>query len=179
MTRFLILILSLFAWVGGPDGTPSTVQEIRQAYAAAHQEIADSHREGVPRNELVETLQYMVPACGSTTETFCCYYRLQTGETDGSTHYQPYFITRKYNIAVRNFYEEYLFDAETGRLLFVFIQSDTYEGTQNEERYYYGPDGLISEVIKGERTISDSKLRTYANILSKSVKTRLDAGLLR
>ena len=179
MTRLFILIISVFAWMGGPDGTPSTVQEIRQAYAAAHQEIEDSHHESVPRNELVENLEYMIPALGTTYETFCCYYRQTMDETDWHTRYLPYFITRKYNMAVRNIYEEYLYDTVTGRLLFVYIRTDNGDDTLNEERYYYGPDGLISEVIKGERTISDKQLRIYAKILRDSVKTRLDANAMR
>ena len=165
--------------MGEPDGTPSTVQEIRKAYAAAHQEIEDSHHPNVPRNELVENLEYMIPALGTTYETFCCYYRQTMDESDWTTRYQPYFITRKYNLSVRNIYEEYLYDTETGRLLFVFIRTDNGDDTINEERYYYGPDGLISTVITGERTISDSKLGVFAKILRDSVKIRLDANARR
>jgi len=180
MTRFFILILSLFAWTGEPDGTPSTVQEIRQAYAAAHQMIEDSHHPGVPRNELVENIEYMIPALGTTYETFCCYYQQALDETDWTTRYHPYFITRKYNMSVKNIYEEYLYDTETGRLLFVFIQTDMGDDSPlNEERYYYGPDGLISTVIKGERTIADGKLSIFAKILRDSVKIRLDANARR
>jgi len=179
MIRLFFVLFSLLTWSGEPDGIPSTVAEIRQAYAAAHQAIEDSHHDGVPRNELIETAQYMVPAAGTTNETFCCYYELSVDGEEWSVHYNPYFITRKYNIAVHNFYEEYLYDAKSGRLLFVYIQSDGVDGTKNEERYYYGPDGLISEIIKGERTVPDKKLRIHAKILRDSVKTRLDAAVLR
>lgn len=154
--------------------TSDLVKDIRAAYSAAKEKIRLSGGEdGVPCNDATATLQYMVPGTGPRTEVFHCYFELDTDE-DGA-HYLPYFITRKYNIAAREFYEEYLFEPAAGRLRFAFIQSDTFEGTKNEERYYYDDCGKLATVnIKGERTVDDTSLVINAETLRTLVPKYLD-----
>lgn len=121
MLRFLLMLV--LALPGLPqDGLPTTVKEIRQRYADTQQSIAMMHEEEHFRSEIVTTIQRNMPGSG----------------------------IRKYNVAARKFYEEYLFDAETGKLLFVFLQADSIEnaGTKDETRYYFGPQGLISETSR-------------------------------
>ena len=57
---------------------------------------------------------------------------------------EVYFMVRKYNVGARDYYQEFLFDE--GKLIFYFEKSGT-----SETRYYWGPDGLAKEDIKGER----------------------------
>lgn len=147
MLRFLLMLV--LALPGLPqDGLPTTVKEIRQRYADTQQSIAMMHEEEHFRSEIVTTIQRNMPGSGIRKETVTCYFA-EFGE-DLDPDYRPYFVTRKYNVAARKFYEEYLFDAETGKLLFVFLQADSIEnaGTKDETRYYFGPQGLISETSR-------------------------------
>lgn len=163
------LLISLLVLAMGLMSLPAAAQlknnevvkSVRAAYAEAKEKMKLANGEQSPRNDAVATLHYNVPATGGRTTVVHCYYDLDT-DADGA-HYHPYFITLKYNVAVREFYEEYLFDPETDKLLFVFIQGDTFEGTKNEERYYYDAAGkLASENIKGERTVPDEAIRQQA-----------------
>lgn len=170
----LVLGTALSLSAAAQNRASDVVKEVRAAYAAAKEQIKlTSGEDGAPRNDVTATLHCMVPATGPRTEVFHCYFELDTDE-DGA-HYQPYFITRKYNIAARNFYEEYLFHPASGRLLFAFIQGDDFDGGKNEERYYYDDLGkLASANIKGERTIGDAQLVSNAEDFRALVPKFLD-----
>lgn len=128
------------------------IKAVRVAYAAAKEKIKQDGEDAQSRGDAVVTMHYNVPATGPRTTVAHCFFDLDTDE-DGA-HYYPYFITLKYNVAAREYYEEYLFSPESGKLCFAFIQQDTYGGTKNEERYYYDDLGkLASANVKGERTV--------------------------
>ncbi len=147
------------------DRNDEVVKYIREAYNQAREKIKmTTGDESVPRNDVTATLHYMVPATGERTEVFHAWFDLETDEE--GAHYLPYFITRKYNVAARNYYEEYLFEPETGLLLFVLIQSDNFEGGKDEQRYYFGAMGeLVHQIIKGGDPFdADSLLLSAARI---------------
>ena len=100
------------------DQNSEILKSIRAAYAEAKEKIKTTEAGAAPRNDVTATLHYMVPATGERTEVFHAWFDLDTDEN--GARYEPYFITRKYNVAARNVYEEYLFDPGTGLLLFVF-----------------------------------------------------------
>lgn len=160
---FLLVLAALsFGLSAQAQNNAEVVKSVRAAYAAAKEQIKLRQSEdGAPRNDAVVTMHYNVPATGGRTTVAHCYFDLDTDEN--GAHYYPFFITLKYNVAAREYYEEYLYHPESGRLLFAFIQQDTYEGTKNEERYYYDDLGkLASANIKGERTIADAALVSRA-----------------
>ena len=176
MKKFLFAVSVLFfaLCVSAPaQGGTDVVKEVRAAYAAAKEKISLADGERSPRNDAVVTLHYNVPGTGPRTVTAHCYFELDTDE-DGA-HYYPFFITLKYNVAAREFYEEYLFHPEAGRLQFVFIQQDTFDGTKNEERYYYDDLGKLASVnVKGERTVEDAALVNHAEDLRMIIPKYLD-----
>ena len=176
MKKFLIAVSVLTLALGASamaQENASVVKSVRAAYNEAKEKIKMADGEMSPRNDAVATLHYNVPATGPRTTVAHCYFDLDTDE-DGA-HYFPYFITLKYNVTVRDFYEEYLFDPESGRLLFVFIQQDTFEGTKNEERYYYDGLGKLAAVnVKGERTVEDADLVRHAEDLRLIIPKFLD-----
>lgn len=138
------------------DGLPKTVKEIRQRYAEAHQAIAQMDENGV-HNQVTLVVQRNMPASGLRTVTLTCYfeeYQDEDEEMAGNMDYLPFFLTSRSNLAVWVDYEEYLFDPMSGNPIFIFLQRDTEDGGKDETRYYFGPDGLISENIKGERVMS-------------------------
>lgn len=176
MKKFLFTATILFLALGvaaSAQNNPDVVKEVRAAYAAAKEKISLADGDRSPRNDAVVTLHYNVPATGPRTTVAHCYFDLDTDEN--GAHYYPYFITLKYNVAPREYYEEYLFHPESGRLQFVFIQQDTYEGTKNEERYYYDDLGKLAAVnITGERTVEDAMLVSHAEDLRMIIPKYLD-----
>ena len=180
--RLLKLILLGFSLgitvLAAAQNEAAAVREVRAAYAAAKEQIARSSEsdDANLHNDVVTTIRRNMPGSGPSVETYHCYFDLDVqAEPVWEVHYRPYFITRKYNIAARNFYEEYLYEPASGRLLFVFLQGDSLDGGKNEERYYYDAEGrLVSENIKGERTISDEDLRYDADLFRSLIAHRLD-----
>ena len=176
----LFLILALAFPAGVPqDGLPTTVKEIRQLYANVQEAIANMNEEEHYRSQLVTTIQRTLPATGirkETVTTFFAEYDEGIEEGDFNPDYRPYFITRKFsNEAGWKGYEEYLYDDESGTPIFVFIQIDYDNGKGKQEmRYYYGPMGLISENIKGERVMDALAAQDQANMLWGSMKAQLN-----
>ena len=157
---FIILMLSLAGAAGAQDGLPATVKEVRQKYAEAQQAIAMMDVEEHTRSQVTLSLQRNVPAIGIQKETVTCFFENFENNKEGEWGfiYRPFFMTVKFNAAVRQFYREFLYDTASGKPIFVFLQQDSIRGDQKDEtRYYFGPSGLISENIKGERIMSQQE----------------------
>ena len=117
---------------------------------------------GVPAETIV-TSNYMAPGAGPVKDVTHYYYSGDFDENLGNVYYTPYFISRKYNVGARDFYEEFLFDK--GDLVFYFSKSEN-----DEIRYYWGPDGFFHEVIKGKKTMDE----VFANRLAHDLKDAFD-----
>ena len=161
MRRFFFLLSLLMACMSmqaqqGPAA--DRVATIRRLYAEAKQLIAQKAQEENTRNELTVNSHLMVPGCGITEETIHYYFELADGDESDFYSYQPYLITRSYNVAARKFYEEFLYDRQTADLIFAFFSGDNMDtGEKDETRYYWGvpPQGLVHEQVKGERNMDE------------------------
>ena len=100
-------------------------------------------------DETVVTSNYMAAGAGPVKDVTHYYYSGDFDENLGREFYSVYFMTRKYNVGAVDYYQEFLFDDE-GSLIFYFEKSGT-----NETRYYWGPDGLVKEDVKGERLMDE------------------------
>ena len=146
--RLLITIL-LFAITGIMSAqSPSAndvVAGIRKKYAQA-KEMQDYRKKAeLPPDETVVTSSYMAAGAGPVKDVTHYYYSGDFDETLGRDFYKVYFMTRKYNVGAREFYQEFLFD-DNDSMIFFFEKSG-----DNEIRYYWGKDGLAKEDVKGER----------------------------
>ena len=153
-------MLSLAGAAGAQDGLPATVKEVRQKYAEAQQAIAMMDVEEHTRSQVTLSLQRNVPGIGIQKETVTCFFENfeSDNEDEWNFIYRPFFLTVKFNVAPRQCYQEFLFDAASGKPVFVFLQQDSYQSDQKDEtRYYFGPSGLISENVKGERIMSQQE----------------------
>ena len=109
------------------------VAKIRKAYATAKADAEKAQKGTDPLlGHMVMTNSHIEPGIGPQKETLQYYYRRTEDQTTGMYRYKPFLITRKYNIAAQDFYEEFLFiDSDEG-LNFFFKK-----GGENETRYYY------------------------------------------
>ena len=153
MFLLMILIVPVGKLQAQSSATEKTqVANIRDLYAKAKQQIEDAKRlvkEGEPGNELTINNYYQVPGCGPNNEVISIYYNGTYSEEASTVVYIPYFISRKFNYAVRNYYQEILFD-QKGDLVFFFEKMEN-----DETRYYWSTDKLIHEIIKGDRTTDE------------------------
>ena len=163
-----VLLLAALTLSAVPDRRSDAIAAVRKAYQEAKESMAINAEETIPSNDLTATYHYNIPGCGETTEVIHAWFYLEEHEEDWGSSYPIYFITRKYNIAAGNYYEEYLFDDETGKLIFAFLQGDDFqsEGVKvNEERYYYDAQGLAAEIIKGRRMHENDEIVRNAEAL--------------
>jgi hypothetical protein len=131
------------------------VAEIRKMYADAKDLVEKNGKGNTPRSDTEIVSQYVVPGTGPTKEVIHYYYELQTDEDLGVPFYQSYLITRKYNVAAREFYQEFLYDKKSHELVFAFLQEKLPNGSANETRYYWGESGMVHETVKGERLMDE------------------------
>ena len=83
---------------------------------------------------------------------------LDDDNESGEMAYCLYLVTRKYNVAARQFYEEYLYDHKSGKALFVYKKYDSCvgDGTKPaEERYYLDNEQVVWRTVS-ENAESDS-----------------------
>ena len=145
-------VLALVAAAEQPD---PVISSIRDAYQQAKENMKKNKGMG---NEMVTTLNYTTYGKGKTTETLHFYFETVRGTymlvEDGDPHfnyYPLYFITRSYNIGKQKYYEEYLFDASSQRLLFALTQDYDESGKRFDRRFYFH-DGNLYNVIGPEAT---------------------------
>ena len=85
------------------------VADIRRLYAEAKKEMEGYDRmesEGQPPNKTVFSSNYNEAGTGPTKEVITYYFRVAYDEEAGMPFHRPFFITRKFNVAAREFYQE-------------------------------------------------------------------------
>lgn len=157
--KVLLLTLFIFSCItlqaqSSPQAK-ARVAEIRKMYADAKDLVEKNGKGNTPRSDTEIVSQYVVPGTGPTKEVIHYYYELQTDEDLGVPFYQSYLITRKYNVAAREFYQEFLYDKKSHELVFAFLQEKLPNGSANETRYYWGESGMVHEAVKGERLMDE------------------------
>ena len=141
---------AIMALAGAAQQPDPIISSIRDAYQQAKESITKGKNKG---NEMVTTLNYTVRGQGKTTETLHFFYNTDEGTymlTDDSDphffYYPLYFVTRSYNIGQKKYYEEYLFDPSSQRLLFALTQDYDENGKRFDRRFYFH-DGSVYNVI--------------------------------
>ena len=161
MRNLFILLTLLLVLTGTIQAQNAHVANIRKKYAEAKEVMANKKKAELPLDETVVTSNYMSPGAGPVKDVTHYYYSGEFDENLGNVYYTPYFITRKYNVGAREYYEEFLFDK--GDLVFYFNKS------QNDEtRYYWGPNGFFHEVIKGQKMMDEVFASRLANDLTEA-----------
>ena len=156
MRRVMALVVAAIVCVGmsGQDTKEARerVSEIRKMYSEAKTMSSENVKHDETRNDLEISVRQNVPGIGYQKMSIRMYY--QPGEFDndrGVADYYPYLITAKYNVAARDFYEEYLYDMTEHELVFVFRKFTDVDGTPTEVRYYWGKDGkIVHKALKGK-----------------------------
>ena len=146
LMALLMMTLTIQAQ-SSPEGK-ARVEEIRKMYAEAKEIMANKKKAELPPDETVVTSNYMAPGAGPIKDVTHYYDTGDFDENLGNMFYTPYFITRKYNVGAREYYEEFLFDE--GDLVFYFIKSEN-----DETRYYWGPNNFFYEAIKGQKQMDE------------------------
>ena len=103
----------------------NTIESIRKEYQGVHEWIAQMSDnfpiDGIPPEYYDLHVVQNLPATGLHQENIRMFYGELEPEEEGDPYPPHYlrFVTAKYNFAVREFYEEYLYD-DKGQVMFIY-----------------------------------------------------------
>lgn len=154
-------LLLLFVFSMTMQAQNAQLADIRKKYAEAKEIMANKKKAELPPDETVVTSHYMASGAGPVKDVTHYFYTGEFDENLGNVYYTPYFITRKYNLGAREYYEEFLFNK--GNLVFYYNKS------QNDEtRYYWGQNGFFHEIVKGQKMMDEVFAARLANDLTEA-----------
>ena len=144
LRQLLLTAFAMMALVAIAQQTDPVITSIKDAYKQAKVSMKQNKGMG---NEMVTTLNYTVRGKGKTTETPHFFY------------YPLYFVTRSYNIGKQKYYEEYLFNPSSQRLLFALTQDYDENGKRFDRRFYFHNGSVYS--VDGPGITSFMKEHVY------------------
>ena len=145
MVFIMMMLIPLIVNAQDDPATKARVTDIRETYRKALADINTVQKEeDVPKNDALISLRLIRPAAGVSSETLEFYAEVQEDSVKGSQN-EAFFIRRSYNVAARNFYNEFLFDRATGDLLFAYVRSSSEDqpNIKVEDRYYFSNGSLV------------------------------------
>ena len=153
MKKKLFTMFTAIILLGGVTcAQAQTIDDIRKAYADVKEYIAmmseNFPSDGIPAEFYHLHVALNLPATGPHFEDIRMYF----GEKEHHDMiYAPHylrFLTTKYNFAVREYYEEYLFNGK-GQLMFVYgVNPDVVFGELYEFRLYFNDQQLQKAIVK-------------------------------
>ena len=152
LRHIMLLGCTIMALVCAAQESDPIISSINNAYQQAKESTKKNKGMG---NEMVATFDYTVRGKGKANEKVHFYYNTIQGTywlADGDDrdphflYYPLYFVTRSYNIGKLKYYEEYLFDSSSQRLIFALTQDYDENGKRFDRRFYFH-DGSFYHVI--------------------------------
>ena len=171
--RKKVVLLLCFAACLQSGWAQNTMESIRQRYGAIKDYIAShtgtNEDDGGEWAEFyhVEARQFL-PGTGGHKEDVYMYFNEREEEKIYPSHYLN-FATTKYNFSAREFYEEYLYDAD-GKVAFIYARypdasfSEVLEDKEYEFRFYFNKGKLFRALIKNK----DYGQQAYKDVYSGS-----------
>lgn len=163
LRQLLLTAFAIIALAAAAEQPDPVISSIRDAYQLAKESSKKNKGMG---NEMVTTLNYTVRGKGKTTETLHFFYNTVEGtyamteDRDPHFFYYPlYFVTRSYNIGKQKYYEEYLFNPSSQRLLFALTQDYDENGKRFDRRFYFHNGSVYS--VDGPGITSFMKEHVY------------------
>ncbi|MBR1545741.1 MAG: hypothetical protein IJ633_02940 [Prevotella sp.] len=138
------------------QNTVESIKERYQAmkeYVATHQGVNKWDGADFGKFYHLEGRQWLPATGGHIEDTFLYYGEVESAD---SVIYAPHyvkFVTKKYNYAAREYYEEYLYD-EDGQVAFIYAYDpmtrfeDESEDQQYEFRFYLNKGKLLKAIVK-------------------------------
>lgn len=168
-------IATLAAAIACIAGTAQSTEDIREDYAAAKEHIRlMDDPEYPPTNRYQVVLEKMLCGSGQHKETVTMYfYEDEENEVDICGKRSIYFATVSYNFAIRDYYEEYLYDKD-GNVKFIYVKDiNSDDWSEVEYRFYLDKKGVIKTTVKrkkqGEENFTleyDGKTGGYSKALA-------------
>ena len=152
----LLACLCLLAWMPRVSAQDS-IEEIRNHYYAVKQSIAHMEANKMPSEYYQVKVMQNLPGSGGHEEVVNMYYADREDHEIWPSHWLE-LVTTHYNFAVREYYEEYLYNAN-GDIAFIFARNpDVKFGSEYEFRFYFD-DGLIKVNIRCREQVNSGEFK--------------------
>lgn len=180
MKKLQVLLLCLLTAMAVQAQTSAKAQarvaEVRKLYAEAKESMAYNDQEDYPAKSNMEiTYTYMAPGAGPIKHYIKYYIDDVEDEMGMLVGHRPYFVSDSYNAGARKVYEEYLYDRETGKMIFAYGYEENGDGTNNEGRFYFNANGsLAHQELKADEewgTFLDEK---YVKLQAENLRKGFD-----
>lgn len=150
MKRWFLVLLVCVALMAQANAQ-NTVASIRQEYQGVQQNIRLMMQEdGLPPEYYHLHVVQNLPGTGLHDENIHMFYGELPSEEEGDP-YPPHFlhfVTAKYNFAVREYYEEFLYD-DKGQVKFIYIREPNIDVPNFQEfRLWYDGPRLLQFMVK-------------------------------
>lgn len=171
-TFFTLLIAVAFT----APAFSQTLESIRKDYNDAKAYVKEMLGPDSPAmNRLQMTTEKMYCGSGQHKDAVNIYYRVDEERDETCNTHLIYFVTHSYNWAVRNYYEEYLYD-KNGNIEFIYAKDvDDNDFSETEYRIYYNAKGVMKLTVK-QKGASESKfVEVYSgNTIAQKYKQKCD-----
>ena len=189
MNKTLAILLFCLALHAQWGVAQNTMASIRQRYAAM-KEYINTHN-GTNDNDGAEWMEcyhvearHFLPATGGHKENVYMYFGEKENPDDliYAKHWLK-FVTTKYNYAVREYYEEYLYD-EDGNIAFIYAFQpwldieDKSEDMDYEFRFYFNKGKLINTVVKKSPLGENAFVEDYSGATVKKAYQEFYQGFI-
>ncbi|MBR4271625.1 MAG: hypothetical protein IKQ30_16025 [Bacteroidales bacterium] len=140
-----------------------TVETIRKDYNAAKAYVQEMDGPDSPaQNRVRISTEEMYCGTGQHKETVTIYFRQDEENEEPCNKNLICFVTNSYNWAVREYYEEYLYDQD-GNIEFIYAKDvDDNDFSETEYRIYYSTKGVIKLIVK-HKDVDDTKFAEVYN----------------
>ena len=163
--RRVIIVIAFLTFSTLVAHAQYTIEDIRKSYASVKEYIAqmsgDFPTDGIPHEYYHLNVEQNLPGTGPHHEHVWMYF----GEQEVDAIYPPHYLwftTKKYNYAVREYYEEYLYDNQ-GRIMFIYATNpDVVFGEIYEFRLYFDGQRLLKCIVK-QRQADEKTYREVYN----------------
>ena len=136
------------------------VDAIRNHYYAVKQRIEQMEAVQLPSEYYQVKVAQNLPGTGGHEEVVNMYYGERDDHEIWPSHWLE-FVTTHYNFAVREYYEEYLYN-ENGDIAFIFASNPDVEfGCLYEFRLYFNDGGLIKVNIRRHTVDKTDYIQVY------------------
>lgn len=148
-TFLLLFLAALLVPLPGlkAQNTNEAIDKIRMDYALAHERIkaCKDFYDGMFINSATVNISEMWGGSGPHQEKTEIFYLMGTDEA-WSFDRTVFFVRNKYNVSVREFYTEILYD-EQGKPEFYYHKAFGYDGKPLEWRFYWNNGKLIRKLV--------------------------------
>ena len=160
-----------------------TVESIRKEYNSIKSDLAEMMKEdGIPAEYCQLHVAQNLPGTGPHFEDVLFYWGDNDDDEIYPSHYVRYAST-KYNFAVREYYEEYLYD-QKGNTLFIYARNPEIgfdDGIIYDFRFYLNKGKVMNVIVKsstdGGKTFKDMYTgKTVPEKYAEEYKRCLDAS---